>query len=109
MNSFNIRRSYLEGPADFCVLIQGINWGAEMAHWQFSDDAEQELWDVLGSNPAPAPLNDLKKVLPLTAQCDTVHIDNMALLFVIASDCVGCNCMCVLVMIPWVRRRVASG
>ena len=25
--------------------------GTGVAQWQFSDDAEQELWDVLGSNP----------------------------------------------------------
>ena len=54
-NSFNTQRSYLEGPVDFYVLIQGIHWGVEMAHWQFSDDVEQELWDVLGSNPALHP------------------------------------------------------
>ena len=29
--------------------------GAGVAQWQFSDDAEQELWDVLGSNPALNP------------------------------------------------------
>ena len=23
--------------------------------WQFSDDTEQELWDILGSNPALHP------------------------------------------------------
>ena len=30
-------------------------WGAGVAQWQFSDDVEQELWDVLGSNPALHP------------------------------------------------------
>ena len=38
MNSFNTWRTYLEVPADFCILIQGIHWGARLAHWQFSDD-----------------------------------------------------------------------
>ena len=33
----------------------GIVLGAGVAQWQFSDDAEQELWDVLGSNPALHP------------------------------------------------------
>ena len=28
---------------------------AGVAQWQFSDDAEQELWDVLASNPALHP------------------------------------------------------
>ena len=31
------------------------NGGVGVAQWQFSDDAEQELWDVLGSNPALHP------------------------------------------------------
>ena len=30
-------------------------WGAGVAQWQFSDDAKQELWDVVGSNPALHP------------------------------------------------------
>ena len=28
---------------------------AGVAQWQFSDDTEQEIWDVLGSNPALHP------------------------------------------------------
>ena len=32
-----------------------LYWGAGVAQWQFSEDAEQELWDVLGSNPALHP------------------------------------------------------
>ena len=29
--------------------------GAGVAQWQFSDDAEQEIWDVLGAIPALHP------------------------------------------------------
>ena len=37
-----------------CNLDVGYR-GAGVAQWQFSDDAEQEIWDVLGSNPALHP------------------------------------------------------
>ena len=42
-----------------CMLIDGVQgW----LSGSFSDDDEQELWDVLGSNPALHPwMNDLKK------------------------------------------------
>ena len=56
-----------------------------------------------GFKPSPAPLNDLKKkVLPLHDHTVCMYYD---LIVVIACDCV----VCVLVMIPWVPGKVASG
>ena len=37
------------------VQIALYTWGAGWLSGSFSDDAEQELWDVLGSNPALHP------------------------------------------------------
>ena len=56
-----------------------------------------------GFKPNPAPLNYLKKVLPLTTQYVCVCMDTI--FYVIACDCV----VCVFVMIPLVPGRVASG
>ena len=50
--SFNVQeqKNYMHK-----CLKKDNNGGAGVAQWQFSDDAEQELWDVLGSNPALHP------------------------------------------------------
>ena len=60
-------------------------WGAGVAQWQFSDDVEQELWDVLGSNPALHPGTIRNKVLPLTTQCVCIDL-------IVVIDCVVCTC-----------------
>ena len=55
MQHFTTPPSSLHSTSPPSSLHSTTPWGAGVTQWQFSDDAEQELWDVLGSNPALHP------------------------------------------------------